>query len=74
MSAAEWFPDKLTVGTPVYVVSAEEPSPTPIGLNAAPVSTPTTVVAEAPSSRATTTSTTPNLLNQLLTPSTTSRP
>jgi N-acetylmuramoyl-L-alanine amidase len=73
MSAAEWFPGRLSVGTPVYVVSAEEPNPTPIGLKASPVSTPTTIVpdtAPAPS----TTTTAPNLLSRLLTPPSTSGP
>ena len=70
MSAAEWFPDEVSIGTPVYVISSEEPMPTPVGLNAAPVSTPTTIVAET----ATTSTTKPNLLSQLLAPPTTKRP
>ena len=70
MSAAEWFPERLSVGTPVYVVSAEEPNPIPIGLKAAPVSTPTTVVPDTRPAPATTT-TTPNLLSSLLSPPTT---
>ncbi len=76
MSAAEWFPDRLTIGMPVYVVSAEEPHPAPIAPNAPPVSTPTTLVPDTP--RATvptsTTTTTMNLLGRLLTPPTTRQP
>ena len=72
MSAAEWFPDRLSVGTPVYVVSAEEPNPVPIGLKAAPVSTPTTIVPDT--AAAPTTTTTANLLSRLLSPPTTARP
>ncbi|MFN2505595.1 MAG: L,D-transpeptidase family protein [Acidimicrobiales bacterium] len=73
MNAAEWFPDRISVGTPVYVFAADEPVPTPIGANAPPVSTPTTIVADTtptPVGPATTT-TTPNLLSNLLTPPTT---
>ena len=66
MSAAEWFPGQVTIGTPVYVVSADEPVPTPVGLDAPPVSTPTTIVAERPA----TTSTTTPFLSQLLQPTT----
>ena len=72
MSAAEWFPERLSVGTPVYVVSAEEPNPTPIGLKATPVSTPTTIVPDTVPVPATTT-TVPNLLSSLLSPPTTAR-
>jgi lipoprotein-anchoring transpeptidase ErfK/SrfK len=75
MSAAEWFPDHLAYGTPVYVLDADHPTATPIVPNAPPVSTPTTIVPEpakpAPTS---TTSTTTNLLNSLLTPPTTRKP
>lgn len=71
MNAAEWFPAKLSIGTPVYVVSADDPAPTPVGFNAAPVSTPTTIVPDVPTSVATPTpTTTSNLLNQLLSPPT----
>ena len=70
MSAADWFPERLSVGTPVYVVSAEEPNPTPIGLKATPVSTPTTIVPDTVPAPATTT-TAPNLLSRLLSPPTT---
>ena len=72
MSAAEWFPDHLQYGTPVYVLDADHPTATPIAPNAPPVSTPTTIVPEpakpAPTS---TTTTTLNLLNSLLSPPTT---
>ena len=75
MSAAEWFPDRVSLGTPVYVVAGEDPVPTPIGLNAPPVSTPTTIVPENPQAPATTTTTRP-FLSQLLgtTTSTTRKP
>jgi peptidoglycan hydrolase-like protein with peptidoglycan-binding domain len=43
MSAAEWFPSRVSVGTPVYVVAAGEPVPTPIG--GLPVTAPPTTVA-----------------------------
>ena len=75
MSAAEWFPDRISVGTPVYVVSADEPRPTPVGLT--PTTTATTVapVADTPATTApATTTTVPNLLNQLLGPATTVKP
>ena len=68
MSAAEWFPDRVIVGTPVYVVSGDDPHPRPIGVGAPPVSTPTTIVADTVPA---TTTTLPNLLSQLLTPPTT---
>jgi lipoprotein-anchoring transpeptidase ErfK/SrfK len=71
MSAAEWFPERLSVGTPVYVVSADQPSPTPIGLNPTPTSTPTTIVPDTVAPSPTTTTTAPNLLSNLLTPPTT---
>ena len=74
MSAAEWFPERLSVGTPVYVVSAEAPNPTPVGLKATPVSTPTTIVPDTVPAPATTTTTGPNLLANLLSPPTTRRP
>lgn len=71
MNAAEWFPDELIVGTPVYVASSDDPHPAPIG--ATPVtSTPTTIVPQAPSP--TTSTTAPNLLTQLLSPPTTVKP
>jgi peptidoglycan hydrolase-like protein with peptidoglycan-binding domain len=76
MNAAEWFPDRVSVNMPVYVVAAGAPTPEPISPNAAPVSTPTTVVPDRPASTttiATTTTTTPNLLDQLLRPPTTRR-
>ncbi|MFP5317864.1 MAG: L,D-transpeptidase family protein [Acidimicrobiia bacterium] len=76
MSAAEWFPDRITVGTPVYVVAADEPRPTPVGLT--PTTMPTTVpsaVAETPATSAPApTTTVPNLLSQLLGPATTVKP
>jgi lipoprotein-anchoring transpeptidase ErfK/SrfK len=73
MSASEWFPERLSVGTPVYVVSAEAPNPTPIGLNATTTSTPTTIVPDTVPAP-TTTTTTPNLLSRLLSPPPTTRP
>jgi lipoprotein-anchoring transpeptidase ErfK/SrfK len=75
MSAAEWFPDHLAYGTPVYVLDADHPTATPILPNAPPVSTPTTLVPDtAKPAATTTTTTTPNLLNQLLSPPTTRKP
>jgi len=85
MSAAEWFPGRISVGTPVYVVTADEPRPTPVGLTAsttttvAPTASPaTTVPAAVADTLATTapapTTTVPNLLSQLLTPATTVKP
>jgi hypothetical protein len=72
MSAAEWFPDKITTGTPVYVVSSDEPVPAPIAAHATPTSTPTTIVPDTvPSPMASPTTTVPNLLSQLLAPPTT---
>jgi hypothetical protein len=71
MSAAEWFPDRVIVGTPVYVVSGDDPHPRPIGVGATPVSTPTTIV---PDTVPATTTTIPNLLSQLLAPPTTRKP
>ena len=65
MSAAEWFPDQVSIGTPVYVVAGDEPVPTPVGLGAPPVSTPTTIVPERPA-----TTTTVPFLSQLLRPTT----
>ncbi|MEW6153302.1 MAG: L,D-transpeptidase family protein [Actinomycetota bacterium] len=65
MSAAEWMPERVTIGTPVYVVAAGEPTPAPVGLSAPPTSTPTTVVPDT-----TTTTTRPDLLSQLLGPRT----
>ena len=65
MSAAEWFPDRVSIGTPVYVVSADAPRPTPVGLN--PTTT-TTVAAVPPATTAPTTTTVPDLLSQLLSP------
>lgn len=73
MNAAEWFPDELIVGTPVYVSNADDPHPQPIGASTR-TSTPTTVVADKPVPAPTTSTTTPNLLNQLLAPPTTARP
>ena len=72
MSAAEWFPDRVIVGTPVYVVSGDDPHPRPVGPGATPVSTPTTIVADTVPAP-TTTTTAPNLLSQLLAPPTTAR-
>src|SRR5205807_5474771 len=73
MSAAEWFPDRVSLGTPVYVVSADEPNPAPIDSRATPTSTPTTIVADtAPATTtAPTTTTAPSLLANLLSPPTT---
>jgi peptidoglycan hydrolase-like protein with peptidoglycan-binding domain len=73
MSAAEWFPDRVSIGTPVYVVSADAPAPAPIGLGATPTSTPTTVVPDTTVPKPATTTTTANFLNSLLSPPT-SRP
>lgn len=70
MSAAEWFPERVVVGTPVYVVSGDDPHPRPVA-GATPVSTPTTVV---PDTVPSTTTTVPNLLSQLLAPPTTRKP
>lgn len=70
MNAAEWMPDHLSLGTPVYVVSSDAPNPTPITAGGTPVSTPTTIVpdtATAPTAPPTTT-TVPSLLTQLLGP------
>ncbi|MGH9224562.1 MAG: L,D-transpeptidase family protein [Acidimicrobiales bacterium] len=74
MSAAEILPERLSIGTPVYVVAGEEPLPTPVGLNATPVSTPTTIVPDTVP--APTTTTTRPFLSELLSPvtTTTTRP
>jgi hypothetical protein len=74
MSASEWFPERLSLGMPVYVLSAEHPTATPVVPNAPPVSTPTTIVREQPKAAPTTTTTTPNLLGSLFGPPTTARP
>ena len=59
MSAAEWFPDRVSLGTPVYVVSADEPNPAPIDNRATPTSTPTTIVPDTTAAPVTTTTTRP---------------
>jgi peptidoglycan hydrolase-like protein with peptidoglycan-binding domain len=80
MSAAEWFPSRVSIGTPVYVVAAGEPLPAPIQPDSSPVSTPTTIVPDTVAPRtprttattaATTTTTKPDLLDLLLKPRTT---
>jgi hypothetical protein len=71
MSAAEWFPDRVSLGTPVYVVAADEPVPAPYVARTTPASTPTTIVPETtlpPTTAppvATTSTTTPSLLGGL---------
>ncbi len=81
MSAAEWFPSRVSIGTPVYVVAAGEPLPTPIQPDSPPVSTPTTIVPDTASPPVTVTTPTtwavpttmqaPNMLERLLRPPTT---
>lgn len=80
MSAAEWFPDRVSLGTPVYVVAADEPVPAPYVARTTPASTPTTIVPDTnvppvtTPAVATTTTTTPNLLSGLFGPPPTPAP
>lgn len=61
MFAADWLPERLAVGTPVYVVTADEPPPLPVGFDAsAPPAPPTTAPPQ------TTTTRPSNLLETLL--------
>ncbi|MGH9278988.1 MAG: L,D-transpeptidase family protein [Acidimicrobiales bacterium] len=80
MTAADWFPDRMSVGMPVYVVNEDEPHPAPVDTRTSPTSTPTTIVPDTSAATATTrpgpttTTTAPNLLGNLLAPPTTARP
>lgn len=62
ISAADWLPDHVGVGTPVYVVAAGEPAPAPVG-SGPPASSASPVTTTVP-----TTTTTLGLLDSLLPP------
>lgn len=77
MSVSEWFPEKVSIGTPVYVTDSENPHPPPVDARSTVTSTPTTVVPDTPATAVTrpqrTTTTVPDLLGNLLSPPTTRR-